>query len=579
MRGGRPLAVALALLACACPDDDNLIFPANHCSQDRDCSEGATCLSEHNLCALPEAETPYTVVLQASPARYGQTGRYTFAGASVGDALDTNIPAFVDVQGSIQVAGKPIFAEVTFVPRPEKRGYPVAPITVRSSDKGLPNLRVQLPPETDFSVNIQPLSTHSAEYAPLRTSFRTDSGATAFEPSYDTDTRVFALTLYEAQSQKGDSGALPEKPRRLRVVNRLTGRVLSPTIEAVPGEPFVISVMEEAAAEYAFEFDLDPTLPWADRLELPVENLEGGALYLPTLPARVRFVGGVEDTNDRRLPHAEITLVSSFPVPQLPGDLGNRDWCRFEPLVGVAPNKPPKELRCTARRTLQADQRGEFKVELLPGNYEIFISPGSPNGFDPRVATTKVDQGIETQPGGADQGPWSIKLKSATELTGSIVDRTQSPLPRVSVRAVPLGLVGTLGSVSAHNREVSALTDAAGAFAMSVDTGYYDVVATPPADSGYPNLYFANRQFDPDKMSYLNRQGLSLPLPVVMSGTLQKAGEILSNAEVRAYGIVRDLRGFDRAVLLYTSVTDDEGRYLLLLPPILNDGPSPTQLD
>ncbi len=567
--------LAVAALTSACPaGDGNLTFPKNHCTSDHDCSEGLVCLSDHNLCALPEAEVPYTVVLQASPRPYAQSGRYTFPGSMLGAGFDSTIPAFVDVHGSIQVDDKPIYAEVTFVPRPEKRGYPVAPISVRTTDsRGLPNLSVQLPSDTVFSVSIQPLGAASRLHPPRYVTFQTGSSSTPFAPDFTTELRSFALTLYEAEKPEGFvvRDGVPQT-QRLRVINRVTGHVVSPTLDVMPGEPFVISVVEEDEAEYAFEIDLNPELPWTDLLELPFENLDNGALQLPYVPERVNFVGGVEDASDRRLPHAEITLISSFPVPSTPSELGNRDWCQFRASAVPNPNQPEKTVRCSAKRTLQADARGDFRVALLPGNYEIYISPGPGNGAA-RVATTRIEQGIETQPGGADLGPWTIKLKPATELTGSIVDRGLHPLPQVTVRAVPLGLVGTLGSVSAYNREVSALTDSDGAFAMSVDTGYYDIVAAPPAGSGYPTLLFANRQFDPDKMSFLDRQGLALPPPVVVAGTLLQAGEILADAEVRAYGIVRDLRGFDRAVLLYSASTDEEGRYVLLLPPALNDAP------
>lgn len=567
----------LAFIASCKGDQGTLTFPKNHCATDAECWEQTQCLPELNLCAFEQPEQSYQVVLQVAQTPYDSQGRYTFKSRPV-EALDSELvlPDFVEVTGSISVLGEPLFAEVTFLPKAEARGYPVTPLSVRTSDSRTPNLQVQLAPETEFSVHVQPLGGGSARFAPFQTTLRTERSAVSFEPTYPNASRLYAMTLFDGTpSPKGDrEPALPDT-RRIRVRDRANERVVSPTMEVVPGVAFAMPVLADSDAELVFEIDLARERPWTQRIELPVENLVQGALHMPQVPAKVTFVGTVEDSSDRVLPHADLTFVSSFPVPTLTGALGNRDWCQFP--KAEFPAEP--SVRCSARLQAVADARGKFQVALLPGNYEIYISPGTEAGLGRRVATLRTERGIETQPGGADQGPWSFQLKGATELTGSIVDLDQERLPDVKVHAVPLGLVGTLGGVAAYNREASWFTDPFGAFAMSIDTGYYDVVATPPKDSGYPVLYFANRQFDADKTAQLDRQGLVLMPPLVQRGTLTQAGVPLAGAEVRAYGIVRDLRGFERAVWLHSATTDEAGQYVLLLPPSLDDAPKNTQVD
>lgn len=567
----RSVWVALWFMACD-PAEKGLSFPVNRCGGDKDCARGSRCFDELGLCGRDEAESPYEVVLRVTPSGGGDTlARYTFAPlhlAESRDDLTLDVPAPLTVAGLVSAGEAPIRAEVTFRPISERRGVPAAAVSVTSlktSAADDSNFKVRLPPDTRYSVQILPLGDDSLNYPPAYVEYQTGKDAPRFAFDYQN-----LITLEQTLVDTQDT---PLHDTWVRLRDASSGRVVSSLARTDQGAFRLVMLAPEGDAPSVLELestvlqvDLDPSAAWQEVIEVPATRIDRSGqapVRVPLVPERVRFSGAVErvDLASPELPNAELTFVSSFPVPSTPGELRDRDWCRSV----EAPGEPPS-FTCSTRRVVSSGETGRFTIDLLPGNYEVFVVPPRESDSSVRVTTGRFGVSVETQPGGATQGTVSFELNPAAALSGAIMDTDGKPLPNVVVRSVALSLVGTLGEVAAYNQPSSAATDAQGRYSLALDAGYYDIVVEPPAASGYPLLYFINRAFDPGARQD-NDVYFTLQPPVIVSGTAQSAGEPLAGASIDAFALVTDLRGYQRAVSIGRAVSDDEGRYVLTLPP------------
>ena len=161
-------------------------------------------------------------------------------------------------------------------------------------------------------------------------------------------------------------------------------------------------------------------------------------------------------------------------------------------------------------------------------------------------------------------------VQGAVQFKGLLTDEAGNPLPNMTVDSTALGINPGKRDIRSDNRSSTTTTDANGAFSVWLDSGYYDLVAEPPQGSGYSRIYFLNREVSAMRPLSYSRD---LPEPVVLTGQVlrQGTGKPMPGAGIQAYGMVTDLRGFARPVLIGSAIADEHGTYVLLLPPSLGD--------
>lgn len=518
-------------------------------------------------------EKPYSVVLQVSPNRSTLAGRFTWPeirlDAVPSAPVNLEIPSFVPVEGLIQCQGKLILAEAVFYPR-GKSGYPIAPISSRSDIKdpaATTNFAVRLPPGLDFDVAIQPLGLDSQACPPFRATL--SAGVTRFDPAAP-ELLPFTATLVEDPVPPG--GMSPTQELQVRVWSKSLRRAVSGAVKTQLNAEFTVSTIPGELSDRVLQIDLDPAVPWQEVMEVPLASrTSAGTIRVPALPKRVTLYGKVEDGPKQPIPSTELTFRSYFPQHITSGSIANLNWCQL-----LKQSSDLSAVTCRAERVVQTDAEGAFRVKLLPGLYEILVAPGSEdaNRKGLQVATTRFSVVIEEQAGNIDQGPYNNPdLRLGATVEGVCEDRDGTPLPNVTVESRALSESRTPNGISAFNRPASALTDDRGEFTVSLDSGFYDVVVKPPRGSGYPWQYFSDREFDSD-LRNVYRTKLTLPPPLVITGqiTLKGMNMPMPGATVDAYGLVEDVRGFLRPVLIGTTTADQEGKYVLALPPRLDDG-------
>ena len=459
--------LVLGLLTACEPEQGSFEFPKNHCSTVLGCGENARCMQETGLCAAITMTQPYTVVLQISPNANTSSWRYTWKAMPLAtvprEPLDLEIPNFVETRGLLHCNGKPIMAEILFLPISES-GYPIAPVSVRSDYKSdlaaTTNFVVRLPPAVDFDVRIQPLSVDSAVCPPFRTTFpvaavQAGPAGLRFEPEPPSLRQIRARLVEDTQTT--ESGVNSRGARQVRVVNKNTREVVSSTLRTQIGDPegFTLEVIStELAEDTLLQVDLDPAQPWQEAIEVPlpaipepspdagVEEEESMlAIRIPAIPARVTFTGSVElkdlqvETADQPIPDSDLTFTSTFPVNSASGG-GDRDWCQLR--------KQSSDLSPVACRA-QIDSASRCGWQLLRAAFAGHVRSSDragpladPDGKPVPVAVSR--QVVTAEQKSTTKTLEVVKGVGAVTVKGLIVDHVGNPLPNMTVQSVALGI-------------------------------------------------------------------------------------------------------------------------------------------
>ncbi len=577
------LAGVLAGAACG----ENKPAPLrNYCADDRDCAADARCKREVSHCFALKTSTPYSLVLQATTqtASAGEVARHTFPvfelGASDNDH-DLTIPIGLSLQGTVGVDNegdtRAVKSQLLFKPNSEP-GLPVAAITASSRarlDEQGQNFSVTLTPNTMYRVTVYPLGQDSTRYPPLVTEL--DSSKLAADSPV-----TFMYSGAGLETFRGfliDEKGVPLTGHWVRIIDLETRDVVSSI--GVVGElgELKLSVNPNVLANkaYIFEIDLDDQNAWATVIEADhthIDPAKDNTITIPVIPNYVRFQGTVDKSSEiANLSSTDLTFVSEFPVPNVPGEVGGRDFCR-----ATLPSDTKSPFRCHSTRQGTTDDEGRFNVALLPGDYRVFLSPNRDSQNVDRATTQATTAVIETQPGDAPQQGQLYMLATGSRYRGAVRAKDGEPLDNVLVRAVALGLPGYLGEVATYNRTSEAVSGREGAFELPVDVGYYDLVARPAASIGFPWMYVPNQAIGVQKET-INVAGFVLPTPLLLAGTLaREGGKPQGSASVDAYALVQGFDGGRRAVLIGQTLTDAEGHYSLLLTSQVRSLDMPPQI-
>jgi len=213
--------------------------------------------------------------------------------------------------------------------------------------------------------------------------------------------------------------------------------------------------------------------------------------------------------------------------------------------------------------TTRTDESGKFEVDLLPGTYEVVVSgAGSDHGV--RAETVRLDASdMDTIMGQV------FVLPPRARIGGEVQTRDLHPVQGATVHADALGRTEMLPDEAArYNRSADTVTDSDGRFILGLDVGAYDLVVRPPPEAGFPWIVSPDRRIGFTGGHLRDRFEFSTPV-VVMGELHDTNGMAVVGAELAAHGLITSAEGDARAVELGRATTDEEGRYVLLLPPRL----------
>jgi hypothetical protein len=561
--------VLARLLSCtllaACSTDIEPVQPLiNQCTQPFECGTQDVCDPELKMCVRKQADEPYAVAFQVVPSDDADTliDRMTLETQELTGELmlgQVRVPKAVVVDGRVLSEGKSREAELAFVPR---NARPYLSVSVSASTLRLGDgvgFRARLEPNTQYDVQVYPLGTDSVLLPPHTFAIATGPGDSQIDLTYGGELRA------AFRGKLVDAAGAAQPGRKLRLREKRSGTTVSSLGTVAADGSF--SLVTKASvlgnlASHELMIGLEQTrTPWLTHLTVDGARLRPDTnVIIPVVPAPVRFIGSVEAGNGNREVGAEVTFLSRFPPPSEQARVNGRDWCRASLDGGVA---------CAADLTASVVGR-ELMVDLLPGDYDVFVRPSSERSPSQPAATTAGGSvGIETQPDAGAQSGWRFALDTAKIYSGVVTSPSDRAMPFVTVTAQALGLPGNpgeVGTVGRYNRTAEALSDRSGAFRMAVDLGYYDFLATPPAGSGFAWISWPNRLIGDVAVETAT---LKVDAPVIARGTLLTSeGRPVAQARIDAFAVVRDLRtDGERAVRIAQAVSDDAGVFVLHLPP------------
>jgi hypothetical protein len=369
------------------------------------------------------------------------------------------------------------------------------------------------------------------------------------------------------------------REHRIRLEDKQTGEILSSTATTGRDGSFELYAPDSVMTSQSFYVvvSLKPFPLWRMKVAIDGSKLAPNVvLTIPSAPPPVAYQGGVEaeTSGGKGAPatYADVIFSSRFPVPQGEDEEPRgKDWCSWH--FGT-PGPPPV---CSARITTSTDPDGRFSVDLLPGDYDVFISPSSATGSDTPLSTSKELAGVLSQPAG-EQVSASWRLARAIQFEGRVQSAGREPMPNVIVRARPLASLVYEDEVYRYARPAAAVTQGRGTFELDVDLGYFDLTVEPPAESGFAWVHSLNRVVRGEPERSVGPLQPSPPVPI--SGKVRYLGtddagvpeeRPLPGAQVEAFALITKGPGGRRAVRIAQTVSDRDGAYRLALPPAVRE--------
>ncbi len=542
----------------------------NLCSDDESCALG---VCTDGIC-IDDSGQEVTVVIEvlrgAGDAQRAIPASWAFAPADVsGEAtLDLTLPVTRRVVGQVRWQGQRVPATIRFTRRAEAAVAPLSPVPVEVEtsssiasldgeqdldyaavlvDGATYDVRVT-PSSSPLTVGDQSVAALRA-LPPFRTTIVLDDESVEgspyrldvlFSEGLDQDcdadqttgcTLAGLILSFDGETLEQTSGL------QIRAIERETERLVSSIGETTPSGAYEIRISEEAGP-YLLRVS-----PSAANTQLPSVSLAPGAdseagsdsdLILVPRGDIVQVMGAVRDQELRPVQGASVRLTSTGGGVLDVSSLG---------------------IEGTFAATAVTDGDGQFSVALLPGRYRVTATP--PDTLNNSAAPVATE--VSVIPGLEDLG--EIVLPSQVGLSGSCDTFDGAPASGATIVA------RARGDETDLQRSRETVSNANGAFDMSVDAGPYDLLVKVVDSTGYawwvePGLELASDQ---------ERIGRSYTLdpPIVARGLLRGAGgRVLGNIPMRAY-VFEGEGDEQRAIQVAETVTERDGTYRLLISPAL----------
>ncbi len=553
--------LALALSGCGTLLDD----PAsNTCSRDSDCPTGRCDTTRMCVADPPSAMQVALMVVPAMDPLGGTPLPVTFAPTEVTGSgeQDLVLPLGVSVRGMVRAVltgdpasrGEPITAALTFSLVDGIHGVSTPPVqtqtftTPMTAGDEVFDYAVQLLPDRIYDVRVEPNGDWRSQLPPARFRYRTPAGGGGALPLlYPVDTLTAIEGVVVDQSGDGQDGML------VRAIDSNDGRVISSTyttgsdtshpqgwfsIQMPPTDDFLIAI--SATSSRLAEGRPSPTFTVDPGALFDTGN--GVAILLPPISDQViAYSGSVEPAGSPgHGTSATLTFTSTDVTDQTTGVVG------------------------TFRATVATDAYGAFSVQLLPGTYDLVVTP---------TDTETHNLGILRVPRlmlGTDHPTLMgqlYELPPRTHYGGNVQTPDARAMPNAEIHARPRGSTdgGALADVAVYARATDTSTDPDGRFDLPLDVGLYDLTIQPPDGTEWPWSIVRNVAIG--GADAVVRDVVELSPPVPITGTVSFAdGPAVANGEVRAYAII-DESGTTRAVQIGRAQTNADGAFTLLLPP------------
>lgn len=545
----------LALVGCEPPLDEP---PANRCADDADCTSGR-CELPWGRCVRVLAE-PLRVGVEVVPETdpFGGTPLpVSFPPLEVGGPmeLDLTLPFGVSVRGQVRSVGEPVSASVAFTLLSRIPGGPVTRVEtqtfgapLREGDETF-DYAIQLLPSRIYEVTIQPNGDWRGRLPPLRYRFESPPEGTRIIQSFD-----YHESLPRLHGLVVDAAGVAQSGLLVRALEPVSGRVVSSTYttgsdpERSPG--YFEIVLAPGVESWLFSINasssrLEAGLPSPTFAVDPrglLEGPEGVTILLPPVSEQVITYGGTVEESGApgRGIAASLTLTSRDVVDHATGAVGT--------------------FRATVTTTDEPGMEGTFRVQVLPGTYEVVVTPARPD-------LGVIRETVRLDPDGRAEVLGQVFPVPARARYGG---RVQTADARTVVDARVRGIArastyeGTLSGVALYARSSEVTTDGEGQFLLPLDIGLYDLVIEPPSGTGWPWAIHRDVAIGGADAVVTNVIELGAPVPLVGRASFE-GGRPVAGAEVRAYAILSEDDG-PRTIQVARARTDEEGRYVLLLP-------------
>lgn len=549
-------ASALAILAALAAGCSSLADgpPANECASDVDCPSG-TCAVERRMCVAAPPE-PLSITLEIVPpedaavraALPASFGPFEVSGPT--SDLSLVLPSSATVRGTLRYVGEPVQASLIFTQVSRPHGAPATRIEtqtfaepVRNDDGSFSDFTVQLQPSQTYELTIQPTGEWRSRLPPLRFPYMAPIENTQrIEEAFDD----YWEDLPVVEGRVVDYASGEEQPGMIvRAIDMTTSRVISST--------YTTGTDPERSPGY-FQLRLAPRAElWLFSINASGERIEEGrpsptytlspgtlhpaavVLYVPPVSDRViTYTGFVEVAGTRQGVPATLEFTARNVLDDETQVLGS------------------------FRAMATANETGAFTVQLLPGTYDVVITP---SGTEHGVVRETVDL---SETSAAMVSGQVFEVPRRARFQGTVQTPLGEPVGGAQARGLSRGSTraGELPEVARYARSSDAVSDTNGNFALPLDIGLYDVVVEPPRGSGWP--WALRRDVAIGAAGDSFRYPIELAVPVPLSGRATFAdGAPVAMGEVRAYAILED----GRALQVGRAQTDAEGRFTVLLPP------------
>jgi hypothetical protein len=571
MRAGWILAF-VAVVGCDFGSPDVLAID-NSCTTDTSCAEG---VCDGNICiddSGASVNVAIEVLRDSSDPELVMPASWAFASDTVsGSSIrDLVLPATREVVGLVRWDGVPVPATLRFVRR---MAGPVAPLTPAAVEvdtsreaaggdgpEGYDFSTVLVAGET-YDVFVLPssdmvttpteaLAPAIRSLPPLYLELSIDDGEPSEPFRFDvvfpanlangcTDNINVGCTL-EAEVLSVDSEAeLPEAGLQVRAIDRQNGRVVSSIAETDENGRFAIRI-SDTASDYLIRVtssvgrdpfpavSVDPDLAFADD---PIKK----RIHIPRL-SPVQFTGRVRDANDSAVPGATVRFLST----------------------GIF-DKSQLGLEGSFSGSATTDEEGRFGAELLPGFYSITVIPPED------VENTWGILSAESLVGEDLTATEDLIVPLQVGLRGWVTTFRDEFASGVTI----LARARVVADLGAMNRSQEAVSNDLGAFAMSVDTGLYDMQVKVSSETGFAWLVEPELVMSAELGDLARNYRLDPPIPV--RGVIRTSdGEVVPDALVRAYVLTSTEGAASRPIQVAETVSAEDGSYRLLIAPRLGD--------
>jgi hypothetical protein len=578
MRPWLGLSVLVALGACS--DNSRSTAPLlNRCDPALPCSGGTSCDPDLAICTNPTATIPYDYRVQVTPTGPSDAGVFAAATSSRTTLTDAGqiaiqLARVVTARGNVlSFDMQAMEAELVFTPRDDSSLGGALSVFTRPGEGGQV-YEAQLEPNRTYDVLVYPRGADSERCPPFAGELQT--GTVDESRNFRQEQELTRL-----QGRIVDEDEVPA-PANMRVKTRFRDRLLASSSIGTIGpqgnfEIWVPASVLAAPASHELALDLSGAVVNGHVIEQNVqigfdlaEMPDNLVWTMPKLPTPVLLTGTVEMAQlQGRKVQAQLTFISSFELPTGNFQQRDADWCRL-----TLPRAPRDTFRCSANVSTTVE--GDLSIRLLPGQYDIVITPTGAADTQQDLTTLIKTETLRTQEDDGPNGPITLQLTPVGQFVGIVKGPGELEMPSVSVFANALRVEADLTSIALYNRSASEDTSYNGQAKLSIDVGVYDLLAAPPADSGYAWVLWFNRRIQdiaqpiPTVVRYREFE-MTSQAPVLLRGSARTTeGERVAEANVDAYALVPNLEGGpDRPVRIAHTTTDRDGEFTLQMPPCI----------